>query len=59
MQSDQLSTKQVLASGDTVWQSEGDLALVGDEAVDSPLATAVQTILPNLFRCKLVYQGFH
>ena len=45
---DHLNAQEVLASLDTVGDLEGDLALVGDHAVDTPHLAAVHAIFPDL-----------
>jgi len=47
MQSDQLTTKQVLARCDTSGDCDGLLALICDQAVDTPIS-AVERVLGNL-----------
>ena len=49
---DKFCTKQILASWNTAWDSEGDFTLVGNETVNTPLAVASQTIFVDLFLSK-------
>ena len=49
---DKFCAKQILASWNTAWDSEGDFTLVGNETVNAPLAVASQTIFVDLFLSK-------
>ena len=49
---DKFCTKQILASWNTAWDSEGDFTLVSNETVDAPFAVTSQTIFVDLFLSK-------